>query len=46
MFRASLYITQRPEHLENLSTSLWRASKYGAGGEKKEREKVLQCIYA
>ena len=44
MFRASIYITQKPEHLENLSTSLWRASKYGAGGEK-ERERESSSMY-
>ena len=33
MFRALLYMDQRPGHLENSSGSIWRALKCGTGGE-------------
>ena len=33
MFRALLYMDQRPGHLEKWSRNIWRALKCGARGE-------------
>jgi hypothetical protein len=33
MFGTLLYMAKRSGHYENLSRSIWRALKYGAGGE-------------